>query len=153
MNLWMHRFMAQLDIYEKKSKLCWHITKIINSFTSTLAIVNPLDFFAQSNCYTFLETLGYLETFQICLQFFFYFCTIYRPEQNDIIKPFFLVFYSSGQDTMLKFCTLTNTPKGYRSKKKFQDGSHYVYFTDQNRILPFWSVKYASLKIFKFPLN
>ena len=42
---------------------------------STLAIVTPLDFFAQSNCYTFLETLGYLETFQfqICLQFFYFF--------------------------------------------------------------------------------
>ena len=85
---------------------------------STLAIVTPLDFFAQSNCYIFLETLGYLETFQICLQFFFYFSTIYRPEQNDFIKPFFLDLYSSGQDTMLKFCTLTNTLKGCSSKKK-----------------------------------
>ena len=87
---------------------------------STLAIVTLLDFFAQSNCYIFLETLEYLETFQICLQFFFYFCTIYRPEQNEVIKPFFLDLYSSGQDTMLKFCTLTNTLKGYRSKKNFK---------------------------------
>ena len=117
---------------------------------STSVIVTLLDFFAQSNCYTFLETL---KTFQICLQFFFDFCTIYRPEQNDVIKPFFLDLYSSGQDTMLKFCTLTNTLKGYGSKKKFQDGSHYVYFTDQNTILHFWSVKYASLIIFKFFLK
>ena len=69
--------------------------------------------------------------------FLFYFCTIYRPEQNDVIKLFFLDLYSSGQDTMPKFFTLTNTLKGYRSKKNFQDGSHYVYFTDQNMILHF----------------
>ena len=122
---------------------------------STLAIVTPLDFFAQSNCYIFLETLGYLETFQICLQFFFYFSTIYRPEQNDFIKPFFLDLYSSGQDTMLKFCTRTNTLKGYRSKKKkkIQYGRHYVHFTDQNTILRFLSLKYASLIILDFFLK
>ena len=119
-------------------------------FFSTLAIVTLLVFFVQSNCYTFLEILGYLETFQLCLQFFFYFCIIYRPEQNDVIKPFFLDLYSSGQDTIFKFCTLTNTLKGYHSKNKFQDGSHYVYFTDQNVILRFWSVKYASLIVFNF---
>ena len=66
------------------------------------------------------------------------------------MKPFFLDLDSSGQDTMLKVYTLTNTLKGYRSKKNFQDGSHYVYFTDQNTILRFWSVKYASLIIFNF---
>ena len=60
----------------------------------------------------------YLETFQKCLQLFFDFCTIYRPEQNDVVKSFFLDFYSSGQDTMLKFCTLTNALKGYHSKKQ-----------------------------------
>ena len=94
------------------------LTIIIPSATRIVSILSILDFFAQSNCYTFLETLGYLETFQICLQFFFYFSTIYRPEQNDFIKPFLLDLYSSGQDTMLKFCTRTNTLKGYRSKKK-----------------------------------
>ena len=121
---------------------------------STLAIVTPLDFFAQSNCYIFLETLGYLETFQICLQFFFYFSTIYRPEQNDFIKPFLLDLYSSGQDTMLKFCTRTNTLKGYRSKKKkIQYGRHYVHFTDQKTILRFSSLKYASLIILDFFLK
>ena len=49
---------------------------------------------------------------------FFYFSTFNRPEQNDVIKPFFLDLHSSGQDTILKFCTLTNTLKGYRFKKK-----------------------------------
>ena len=99
----------------------------------TLAIVTLLDFFAQSNCYTFLETLGYLETFQICLQFFFDFCTIYRSRQNDVIKPFFRDLYSSRQDKMLEFCSLTNTIKDYRSKKKkkCKDGSIYMYFTDK----------------------
>ena len=130
------------------------LTIIIPSASRIVSILSILDFFAQSNCYTFLETLGYLETFQICLQFFFlnYFCTVYRPEQNDVMKLFFLDLYSSGQDTMLKFCTLTNTLKGYRSKK-IQDGSHYVYFTYQNTILRLWSVKYAVLIIFNFFLK
>ena len=103
-----------LDEKAQKSYISWHLRVIQRN--STLAIVTSLDFFAQSNCYAFLETLGYLETSQICLQFLFWFCTIYRPEQNDLIKPFFLDLYSSGQDTMLKFFTLTNTLKGYRSK-------------------------------------
>ena len=85
--------------------------------------------------------------------FLFYFSTIYRPEQNDVIKPFFLDLYSSGQDTMLKFRTRTNTLKGYRSKKKIQYGRHYVYSTDQNTILRFWSLKYASLIILDFFLK
>ena len=50
----------------------------------------------------------------------FYFCRISRPEQNDVIKLFFLDFYGSGRDTMVKFCTLTNTLKVYRSKKIFK---------------------------------
>ena len=45
----------------------------IESVLWVLAIATRLDFFAQGNCYTFLETLGYLETFQICLQIFFWF--------------------------------------------------------------------------------
>ena len=96
------------------------LTIIIPSASRIVSILSILDFFAQSNCYTFLETLGYLETFQICLHFFFYyyFSTVYRPEQNDIMKLFFLDLYSSGQDTMLKFCTLTNTLKGCSSEKK-----------------------------------
>ena len=98
----------------------------------------------------FWKPQGIWKLFRYVYNFFFHFCTIYRPEQNDIIKPFFLDFYSSGQDTILKFCTLTNKLKGYRSKKKFQDGSHYVYFTYQNTILRFWSVKYAILIIFHF---
>ena len=48
----------------------------------------------------------------------FFLITIYRSEQNDVIKPFFLDIYSSGQDTMLAFCTLTNTLESYRSEKK-----------------------------------
>ena len=90
----------------------------IESVLCVLAIATPLDFFAQGNCYTFLETLGIWKLFRYVYKFFFDFCTIYRPEQNEVIKPFFLDLYSSGQDTMLKFCTLTNTLKGYRSKKK-----------------------------------
>ena len=49
------------------------------------------------------------------------------------MKPFFLDLDSSGQDTMLKVYTLTNTLKGYRSKKNFQDGSHYVYLQTKTR--------------------
>ena len=49
-----------------------------------------------------------------------FFCAIYRSEQNDVIKPLFLDLYSSGQNTTLKVCTLTNTLKGYLSKKSFK---------------------------------
>ena len=120
------------------------------SASKIVSILSPARFFCPKQLLYIFGNLRVFGNFPDMSTIFFYFCTIYRPEQNDIIKPFFLVFYSSGQDTMLKFCTLTNTLKGYGSKKKFQDGSHYVYFTDQNRILHFWSVKYASLIIFKF---
>ena len=71
------------------------------SHDSKLAIVTLLNVFAQNNCYIF-GNFSDMSTI-------FYFCAIFRPEQNDVIKPFFLDFYSSGQDTTLKFCTLIHS--------------------------------------------
>ena len=115
-------------------------------------MLSPARYFCPKQLLYIFGNLRVFGNFSDMSTFFFFFCTVYRPEQNDLIKPFFLDFYSSGQDTMLKFFTLTNTPKGYCSKKNFQDGSHYVYFTYQNMIL-FLVCKICNFDTFQFFLK
>ena len=115
-----------------------------------VSILSPAQFFCQKQFLYIFGNLRVFGNFSGMSTIFFWFLYNLQTRTKGIIKPFFLDLYSSGQDTMLKFCTLTNTLKGYRSKKKFQDGSYYVYFTYQNTTLRFWSVKYAILIMFNF---
>ena len=91
-----------------------------------------LDFFAESKSYTVLETLRYLASFEICVQIFAQFCTIYRPDQNDVIKLFSFICCRFRLCRTSIFYTLISAYKSYRLTKFYHDDVIFVYFTDQN---------------------
>ena len=63
MNLWMQEFMAHLDILNKKYLLCWHITKIIHSFTWYSISLNK-DIY----CISLISDISQMNVFHECIR-------------------------------------------------------------------------------------
>ena len=75
----------------------------VDSVSGIVSILSPTRFFCPKKLLYIFENLRISGNFSDMSTIFFYFCTIYGPEQNDD-----------------KFCTLTNALKGYRSKNNFK---------------------------------
>ena len=102
----------------------------------------PLDYFAQSKNYTFLETLGHLASFEKCVIWllliyeilFVRFCTIYRPEK---MTSFFFDCCRSRLCGTFIFHTLIGAYKNCRLTKFYHDHTIFVGFTDLSRFAGF----------------
>ena len=104
----------------------------------------PLDYFAQSKNYTFLETLGHLASFEMChlasFDIWDTFCPILynlQTRKNDIIKQFFFDCCRSRLCGTFIFHTLIGAYKNCRLTKFYHDHTIFVCFTDLNRFAGF----------------
>ena len=73
--------------------------------------------------------------FQHVSKFFPPFCVFYRPDENDVIKLFFLNNLSSKTGAIFILRTLAKLYKIYLLGKFHLDYVIFVYFTEQNDIL------------------
>ena len=115
----------------------WKWLQNLVKLHSTVAIVNPLDFFAQSKNYTFLETLGYLDSLEICAQNFYRILYNLQARTKWRHKTAYYNYCHNRPCGTSIFHTLISVYKNYSLTKFQHDDVIFVYLTAQNRFSDF----------------